>query len=368
MTALSSSDQKTSGPYAQIDLSALCANYAMIDAATAGAQTAAVVKCNAYGIGMAPVARALCEHTDCRTFFVAYPEEGVALRQTLNELSIQEAVIYVFHGPLRGTLGLFGEARLTPVINSLQQARDWTSAYRGAPCALHIDTGMNRLGAPMSSVDDFLNLAGLNVGMVMSHLACGTEPDHPKNEEQRCLFDALSTKFPKALKSFSASAGALMAPGYHYDLIRLGIALYGGTPFDQEEPRLKPVVSLRAPVIQSRTVEAGETVGYSASYTARKSARIATIAIGYGDGLPVYASNTAMVAINGEKAPIVGRVSMDLTCIDVSNCANEVKTGDIAELFGHDVSLFETATACQMPPYELLTGLGGRVDRRYVYG
>lgn len=358
------SSGKTSGPWADIDLSALCDNYRMIDAATPGAQTAAVVKCNAYGLGMGPVARAICEQTECETFFVAYPEEGVLLRQTLNEIGADQT-IYVFNGPMPETLNLFKEANLTPVINTITHAKDWVRAFPGAPCALHIDTGINRLGAPICDVDDFLGMNGLNIELLMSHLACGATPANSKNEEQRLLFDQLCEKFANATKSFSSSAGAMMSAPYHYDMIRLGISLYGGPPFESEEPRIKPVVSLKAPVIQIRELKAGESVGYNATFTAQKPTKVATVAIGYGDGLPVQASNSAAMTVNGERAPIIGRVSMDLTCIDVSNCNIDVQPGDIAEVFGHHVSLFETAKACNAPPYELLTGLGVRVDRRY---
>lgn len=358
-------NRMTSGPWAEINLAALCENFSMLRAAAPNTGTAAVVKSNAYGLGLAPVAQALAERENCRTFFVAYPEEGAELRAALATMA-PDATIYVFNGPLPESIGIFGEAALTPVINSLEQARDWTSHKAGAPCALHLDTGMNRLGAPVAEFEKIVTLAGLNVNLFMSHLACGSEPAHKKNAEQRDAFIKYTKRLPNAQRSLSASAGALMDPSYHFDLTRPGIALYGGSPFDKDDARIKPVVTLRAPIVQLRTLEAGETVGYGATFVAERPTKIAVAAIGYGDGVPVAGSGKIVAAINGGRAPIAGRVSMDLICLDVTDLKNPLQTGAEAEFFGGAVSLFDAARACGTIPYELLTGLGGRVDRRYV--
>jgi alanine racemase len=363
MSGNSSSD-KTSGPWVDINLGAIATNYATLRAAAPDAEMAAVVKCNAYGLGLAPIAKTLAEQ-NCKTFFVAYPQEGAALRDVLKPLNA-DAAIYVFNGPLPQTMALFQSAKLTPVLNSLEQATTWAAQSDGAPAALHIDTGMNRLGAPLSEVDAIAALSGLNINLVMSHLACATDPAHPKNDEQCNLFASIAKDFPHARASLSASGGALMDARFHFDLVRPGVALYGGSPFDVDEPRLKPVAVLRAPVVQIRNIAPGETVGYNASFKATAPTRLATVALGYGDGMPTSGSSTAQAMIAGGRARIAGRISMDLISLDITNHKNSIKTGDIATFFGEEISLFEAAKSCNTSAYELLTGLGGRVDRRYL--
>ncbi len=358
-------NRKTAGPWVEIDLAALCANFAMLRAAAPGAETAAVVKCDAYGLGLAPVAQALAQREECRTFFVAYPEEGAQLREALST-SAPHAKIYVFNGPLPDTIRIFENANLTPVVNSIEQAQKWASRKPGAPCALHVDTGMNRLGAPVEEIVELATLSDLNVDVVMSHLACGSDPGHGKNNEQRDAFANAAKLFPNAKRSLAASAGALMDASYHFDLTRPGIALYGGSPFDGDDARIKPVVTLNAPVVQLRKLKPSETVGYGATFIAEKPSEIAVAALGYGDGFPIAGSNRAGAMIAGERAKFAGRVSMDLICLDVTDFRTPPRIGETAEFFGKSVSIFETAQACGTIPYELLTGLGGRVDRRYV--
>ena len=365
MHSADTANRKTAGPWVDIDLTALCENFAMLRAAAPSAETTAVVKCDAYGLGLAPVALALATREQCRTFFVAYPEEGVQLRETLGDV-VPDATIYVFNGPLPDTIPVFETASLTPVINSLEQARDWATQNPSAPCAVHIDTGMNRLGAPGADASALAALTGLNVEMVMSHLACGSDAMNVMNATQRDAFIETAKLFPNAKRSFAASAGVLMDASYHFDLTRPGIALYGGTPFDVDDARIKPVASLNAPVVQIRRLSPGETVGYGATFTATRPTTIATVALGYGDGFLTAGSNRATAAIGGERAKIAGRVSMDLIGLDVTDFKKPPEIGAIAEFFGRSVSLFEAATACATAPYELLTGLGGRVDRRYV--
>ncbi len=365
MHSADTANRKTAGPWVEIDLAALCANFAMLRGAASGAETAAVVKCDAYGLGLAPVAEALATRENCRTFFVAYPEEGAQLRKAL-ATAAPDATIYVFNGPLPDTIGIFNDAQLTPVVNSVAQAREWASRKPGAPCALHVDTGMNRLGAPVEDLAELAALSDLNVNVVMSHLACGADPDDGKNSEQRDTFAQAATLFPNARRSLAASAGALMDASYHFDLTRVGVALYGGSPFDVDDARIKPVATLNAPIVQIREIAPDETVGYGATFTAQKPTRIATAALGYGDGFPTGGSNRAEAAVAGARAKIAGRVSMDLIGLDVTALKTPPQVGETAEFFGQSVPLFEAARACGTVPYELLTGLGGRVDRRYV--
>ncbi len=354
---------KTAGPWVDIDLNALCANFAMIRDQAPTAETAAVVKCDAYGLGLESVARSLAASEKCRSFFVAYPEEGAALRAFLKD---SETDIYVFNGPLPETMALFEQFRLTPVLNSFEQAEKWASRQPGVPAAVHIDTGMNRLGAPLTEIDAIADLKGLSTKLLMSHLACSSAPSDPMNAKQRNRFIEAASKFPDARLSLSASGGALMGKDYHFDMLRAGIALYGGSPFDADEPRLAPVAFLRAPVVQIRTALPGETVGYAATHTVKKQTQLATVALGYGDGFPRAGSGRAESLISGVRAPIAGRISMDLTSLDVTKAKNPIKTNDIATFFGDGITLFEAACACGTIPYELLTGLGGRVDRRYL--
>lgn len=358
-------NRKTAGPWVDIDLGALCENFAMLQGAAPNAETAAVVKCDAYGLGLAPVAQALATREKCRTFFVAYPQEGAQLRSALGAAA-PDAKIYVFNGPLPDTIKIFEDAALTPVINSAEQAAKWAARKPGAPCALHVDTGMNRLGAALDDLPALSAMSDLHVDIVMSHLACGAAPAHAKNAEQRGAFEKAAALFPNAKRSLAASAGALMDASYHFDLSRVGIALYGGSPFDDPDPRIKPVVTLNAPIVQIRTPNAGESVGYGATFTATRPTAIATVALGYGDGFPISGSGRAGAIIAGERAKIAGRVSMDLIGLDVTDFANSPQIGETAEFFGKSASLHETARACGTNPYELLTGLGGRVDRRYV--
>lgn len=356
---------KKTGPWVDIDLGAVCANYAMLRDIAPGAETAAVVKCDGYGLGAAAVASALATRENCRSFFVAYPEEGAALRAVLKNIR-PAPEIYVFNGPLPETMALFEEANLIPVLNSLEQAREWADRKPNAPAALHIDTGMNRLGALPADLGDIAALNSLRIETVMSHLACASEPAHPKNNAQRKLFTELSQRFPGARRSLAASGGAMMDERYHFDLTRVGIALYGGSPFDVADERIAPVVALKAPVVQIRLAAPGETVGYGATHEVTKPARLATVALGYGDGFPRAASARAWAFINGARAQIAGRVSMDFITLDITNCMTPIKTGDIAEFYGPNLPIHEAAAACVTMSYELLTGLGGRVDRRYL--
>ncbi len=350
------------GPHVEIDVDAVCTNFAMICEAAPGAAVSAAVKCNAYGLGMEPIARALHEREKCSEFFVVYAEEGLGLREALGDAAPR---IYCFAGPSETTLPLYERAGLTPVLNSLAQAELW--AKRGAgPAAVHIDTGMNRLGASMAEAAAIAAVKGLDVPLVMSHLACASDPAHPKNAEQRAKFIEIAQNFPGARLSLSASAGALMDKAYRFDLVRPGIALYGGSPFEQDDKRISAAVTLKAPVVQLRELKPGETVGYGAAFTAKSPTRIATVALGYGDGYPRNSAPAGAAFVNGGRAPIAGRVSMDFITLDVTGVKNPVKIGDYAEFFGPNLRLFDAAQATGRATYDLLTGLGGRVDRRYL--
>jgi alanine racemase len=356
-------------PSLDIDLAAIIANYQRIATASRAPEIAAVVKCDAYGAGAAAVALALHEHTPCRAFYVAYPEEGVALRAILGGRS---ASIFVFNGPSANDMALWATAGLTPVINSLDQARLWRASHGDAPVALHIDSGLNRLGLPQSDIDA---LPMLSITHVISHLACASEPPHAMNADQRARFLAAAARFPSARRSLAASAGALIDPAFAFDQIRIGIGLYGASPFDEGGGGLEQATRLSAPVIQVKSISRGDAVGYGATFIADRPMTVATVSLGYGDGYPRAASGKGAAILRGAVARILGRVSMDLIVIDATATGAEI--GDFAEFYGPRLPIEQAAAAAGMAPYELLTAIGGlarpapgvgaRVRRRYLW-
>ncbi len=350
-------------PRVDIDLDALVDNYGFLRGVAPGAEAAAVVKCDGYGLGAVKVAQTLYERAGCKSFFVAYAEEGAIVRDALSA-ACPDATIYVFNGP-GGDLNLFSQKALTPILNSLKQAEYWAHHRPGQPAALHIDTGMNRLGAPLSEIDAITRLDHLRIDVVMSHLACGSEPANAMNERQHSAFIASATPFPQARKSLAASGGTLIGQDYHFDLLRLGVALYGASPFDAPHDGLKPVARLTAPVIQMREAPAGSTAGYGATHRLKRRSTLATVALGYGDGYLRAASNRGVAYVNGSRIPIIGRVSMDLIILDVTETSKSVTIGDRAEFFGSNLPIEDAAAASDTIAYELLTGLRGRIERSY---
>ena len=353
-----------------VDLGAVCANVAAIAAAAPGAEVAPVLKANGYGLGAAPIARALVAAHGARTFFTAHPEEGALLRKALSS-GAPEATIYILNGPTPESLPLFAEAGLSPVLNSLHQATVWARACPGAPAALHVDSGMNRLGAPRGELAEISALEGLNIDLIMSHLACAATPGARENAAQREAFEGaaemFTETFPDARRSLASSAGALIAPDFAYDAVRFGVGLYGVNPLDDGPSPIVPVATLRAEVLQVQTLATGEAVGYGGTFIAERPTRMATLALGYGDGFPRAASNAAEVFLGGARCPVIGRVSMDVTTIDVTDAPEPVAPGDRAEVYGARVRIEETAAACGTIGYELLTGLSPRVRRRYLW-
>lgn len=360
-------------PTFEIDLAALCANYRRLAAVCRGAKAAAVVKCDAYGLGAAAVGRILAEKENCRAFFVAYSEEGAALRRAIGA----DPEIFVFNGPFAESLPAYREHRLTPVLNSLDQAQFWAKAMGGAPAAANFDTGMHRLGMPPADAAALRAITGLDVQVVMSHLACASNASHPMNERQRAAFAAVASAFPTARKSLSSSGGALLGETFGFDLLRLGVGIYGVNPQDAGAVGLAPVARLTAPVIQVHDIGAGESIGYGATFTAQSALTLATVSLGYGDGFPRTGSNRAQAFLGGALCPIVGRVSMDLIVLDATRLNARPAPGDRAEFFGPNLPIEDAANACGTIGYELLTGigglarprrgLGGRVERRYLF-
>ncbi|MEM8574128.1 MAG: alanine racemase [Pseudomonadota bacterium] len=357
-----------------IDLRALADNYRDLSDRTRPAECAAVVKADAYGLGMAQAAAVLWRN-GCRTYFVATIAEAVDLR-----ILLAEAVIYVLNGLLAATAATFHQHGLRPVLNSATEVRDWAhycaSAGEALPCAIHVDTGMNRLGLSQNDIDDIQSIGDLwqtlSLSLVMSHLACADDHAHAKNIRQRERFEVIRDLFPETLTSLANSAGILLGQDYHYDLVRPGVALYGGHPQRQGDNPFRPVVHLMGRVLQIRSAARGETVGYGATRTLDRPSQVAVVAAGYADGLFRALSagdgETGLIAYLGPYAvPVLGRVSMDLVSLDVTDVPEAYRQrGAWVELLGPNVSAHTMASQAGTIDYEVLTSLGSRATRRYV--
>ncbi len=357
------------GAILSIDLAALAENYRILAGqAKAGTGCAAVVKADAYGLGVdraAPVVAA----AGCRHFFVAQLDEGIRLRGLL-----PEAEIHVLGGLLPGLEDAFLGHRLQPTLNSLGEIETWAGFARrqGERLAadLHVDTGMRRLGLPPDELDRLAEepdrLAGIEVSLLISHLACAEQPDHPLNAQQLADFRLARGRLPACPASFANSSGVFLGADYHFDLLRPGVALYGSNPTPGRANPMRDVVRLQGRIWQVRNARPGETVGYGATYQASRPTRIATVALGYGDGYPRALSNRGEVYVNGQAAPVIGRVSMDSTTIDVSALPEaQVRPGSLVDVIGPDNPIDAVAAAAGTVAYELLTHLGRRYHRVY---
>lgn len=337
-----------------IDLDAVAANWRALDRMSGqGVQTAAVVKADAYGLGVTRIARSLAA-AGARRFFVALAEEGAAVRQALGP----GPQIAVLSGHMAGDTEMIHDLDLTPMLNSLEQITRHLESLPGHPFGVQLDTGMNRLGVEMlewQAVAPILVEAGPE--LLMSHLACADEPDHPLNEAQLKVFLEMTdgTGLPRSL---AATGGILLGPRYHFDLTRPGVGLYGGLPFGSAIPAL----TLSLPVIQTREVAPGEAVGYGCTWVADRPSVIATVAAGYADGLPRTLSNRAQLWDGDTPCPLVGRVSMDLITVDITHLPEVPKSLDI---LGPNQPVDALADRAGTIGYELLTALGPRYTRRY---
>ncbi len=356
-----------------VDLEALAANYRTFTAASAAGSSplrshsdlpavGGVVKANGYGIGAGPALQRLLA-AGCRSFFVATLDEALSLQDELAQFAAENAdeaapELFIFDGVDAHSAAETASAGLIPIINDEAQLAAW-QPHAKAPAALHFDTGMHRLGLPPDTHAE--RFAGLNVSLVMTHLACADEPDHPMNGRQVQAFAEIVQRYPGQRTSIGNSAGWLS--GIQGDLGRPGIGLYGGNPFSDRVSPMQPVAALQGRILQVRTVQAGETVGYSGSWTATSETRIAAVGIGYADGVPRHLSGAGEMALGaGQRCPIIGRVSMDTTVLDVS-AAGQVQVGDWAECFGVHIPVDEAAARAGTLGYELLTRVGSRVPR-----
>lgn len=339
-----------------IDLDAIAANWRALDRMSdPTTQTAAVVKADAYGLGVKRVARTLAE-AGARRFFVAAAEEGAAVRQTLGP----GPQINVLGGHMAGDTGLIQDMDLTPMLNSIDQITRHLESLPGHSFGIQLDTGMNRLGLEAGEWEAVAALV-LDQGpeLVMSHLACADEPDHPMNEAQLAEFHAMTDGIGVP-RSLAATGGILLGPEYHFELTRPGIGLYGGRPYLDS----LAVAALDLPVIQVREVEPGEAVGYSCGYIANGPRLIATLAAGYADGLTRrFGGGTTRLWAGETPCPIVGRVSMDLITADISDLG---VIPDSLSLIGPMQGIDDLADIAGTIGYEILTSLGHRYARRYL--
>ena len=353
-----------------IDLAAIRSNWRRLGEHAGGALVAAMVKADAYGLGAIPVAQALAQE-GCTEFFVADINEAIDLREALPEVDI-----FVLTGAHPGTTEHLIAHDLVPVLISGEQVERWSLLSAGRPdrlrCSLHFDTGMNRTGLDVADTTALLadpsRLEQLDIVHVMSHLASADDPDTSQSERQLAAYRRIRAGLPMGVASLANTPGIALGRAYHFDHVRPGIGLYGCDPSPGQRLGLHPVIHLQSPVLQVRTVAAGDTIGYGATHTTAGERRVATIGVGYGDGFLRAQSGRGRVAFDGHAAPIVGRISMDLITVDISELPTDivVTAGSIAELIGPTITIDDVAAAAGTIPYEILTSLGRRYRRRII--
>jgi len=365
MSEVAGSSASRAGGRLSVDLDSLAANYLSLASQAAPARCSAVVKANGYGLGMEPVARRLAA-SGCDCFFVASLAEGQSLRKV-----IPAADIYVLEGVWPEQPEAFAAADLLPVINSPAQLALWAGSGDRRRCIVQVDTGMSRLGFTPAELRhlavDTSALEAIRVDYLMTHLACADEPEHPLNRQQIGLFDELRGLLPDLPTSVGNTAAVLSGHGLCGDLVRPGIGLYGGNPAPGSKCHLQRVATLEGRVLQIREVPAATPVGYGAEYRARGQTRLATLGLGYADGYPRSLGNRGYGVVQGQRVPVVGRVSMDSLVVDVTRLGTgSLSPGDFVQLLGEDVDIDELARLGGTISYELLTGLSARLERRYV--
>jgi len=349
------------GATLDVDLAALAANYHLLKNRHAGKTIACVVKADAYGLGVEAVSRHLWQE-GCREFFVATLEEAIELRQYL-----AQATIGVFQGIFPGEEKEFQHFGLMPVLNTLEQVERWQNVASLGSAVLHIDTGMTRLGLTHTDLGKLASKhPKLHFALVMSHLACANDPKNPKNHEQLDRLKMALKILPGSKVSFANSSGLFLPETFHFDIGRPGCALYGITPVSGENP-MRHVATLSAPILQTRTLDRDETVGYGATYGAKKGARIAIVMLGYADGMLRCLTSRGSAYVGGTKVPFAGRVSMDMIALDVSSIPESKVKHDVRVEFINDKQpVSEVASLAGTIGYEVFTRLGKRVLRRYA--
>ena len=353
-----------------IDLRKLRHNWRVLSELSGSAEASAVVKADAYGLGARQISEALAEE-GCATYFVATADEGAQIRSVL-----PSARIYVLFGIHPGTESIFRRDRLIPVVSNPFQYRTLRESGLALEFAVQVDTGMNRLGFREKEIKQILLDADSRLSTIISHLACADTPGNAMNMRQLRRFQELRTNFPTYKYSLANSAGIFLGSEFCFDITRPGIALYGGG-MDFTAGKTVSVVALRAKVLQVHWANAGETVSYGATHILRRSSRLAVAGLGYADGLHRALSGSGVKARNdgtdgmfacyqGQRVPVVGRITMDLTVFDVTDIAGEITEGDELEIISDDASLSEAATRAGTIDYEILTSLGNRYEKHYV--
>ncbi|MGN6116486.1 MAG: alanine racemase [Nitrobacter sp.] len=355
-----------------VDLDALVANWRKLEKTTVPAECAGVVKADAYGCGTEPVVRALA-YAGCKTFFVATLDEARAARAATSS-----ADIYVLDSFFQNCGDAFAEINCRPVIGDLNELAEWdvfcrrTGWVGGA--AVHIDTGMNRLGLTVTEAQGIIpriNAGDHGITLVMSHLACAEALNHPLNAKQVAAFRDIAGEFSGVPASLSNSSGIYLGPQFQFDLVRPGAALYGVNPTPEADNPMQPVVELKARIVQTRIIDKGESVGYGATWTARRPTRLAIVSAGYADGYFRAAGSNdgtrgAEVVVAGARCPIAGRISMDLMAVDVTDLPpKSVRRGQWVTLIGEGITVDEIAHHFGTIGYEVLTSLGSRYKRVY---
>jgi len=342
-----------------VDLGALAQNYRYLSNRSKG-DCAGVVKASGYGLGLLPVARTLAA-AGCGVFFVATLAEALQLRECLPAVRTLLLGGFIDARSARDVAA----AGIEPVLNSPAQARLW-KPFAAQPAVLHVDTGMQRLGftpAELATID----WSAYRLSLFMTHLACADQPDHPANARQLTAFTKLAQRFAALPQSIANSAGCLLPPDWHGDLTRPGIGLYGGHPQNRVAGNpLRGVVRLEGQVLARRTVSAGTAVGYGGSFVPVRDTELAVVGLGYADGLPRLLSSKGAASFRGRRAPIAGRVSMDLTHLDVTDLPVAPEVGDWVEFMGADIGVDEVAQWADTIGLEILCGLGQRPDWRYL--
>lgn len=361
------------GGQLSIDLGALARNWRALDKVSAGALTGAVVKADAYGTGITMASKALYA-AGARFFFTATPDEGMAVRA-----AVPDAHIFVLNGLYPGAANLYIRQNLMPVLSSMAMLEEWlikcVERNEAYPAAFHFDTGMSRLGFRLneaSVVRERIQSLGYAPQMIMSHLACADQPNHEKNRTQLALFGSIMAQFPGIPASLSNSAGLMTGRDYHFQMVRPGIALYGGRAVNGRKNPMAAVVTLHVPILQIKEGRTGENVGYGATQSLTRDSRLAIISHGYADGFfrSLSSSNTrpgGKVAIRGKLCPVLGRISMDQFTVDITDLGHDIPNpGEGAQILGDMISVDDQAEAAGTVGYEVLTSLKGRYNRNYV--
>lgn len=357
------------GPVLTVDLDAVRSNYQLLQKTVAPAICASVVKADAYGLGMDRVAVALSE-VGCKDFFVAWAEEGLDLRPHL-----PNSRIFVLHGAIPGTVPEIYKHNLIPVVNHLGQLAECANhaarMEKMLPVAIHVDSGLNRLGMPIEEVVKLSGnpdlLSGLKLELVMSHLAVPALANHPMNAQQLQDFRKALSLLPKVPASIAASSGSFLGKDYHFDMVRIGSSIYGMNPQPNKPNIMRAVARLEFPVLQLQEIAAGKTIGYGCTYKTERTTRIMTLGGGFSDGYMRSLSNAGTIWIGDYRCPVVGRVSMDLITVDVTDIpAHLVQPGQMVAILHDQYTVNHLAGEARTRTTEILCGLGRKPKRRYV--